>query len=541
MGFDPFIDVTALFDTAKEESGAFSAWLQLLFLTLCYVCILVYGSKKIADGGELLLLVPSLSSVVGGIILPILGAVPDGAMILFSGLGENAAEEVSVGVGALAGSTVMLLTIPAFLAILGGSKPDPDHPGFWRRCVKPLPYIAKSSWFIVITSVFYVTLQICCFIFKTEEAEHVPKSERVIGIVHAILCFIAFGIYLFYQYRSSLNSVETKEKADALAVEQIRADNISFKTAIYQLGLQNDIVSDTPLLQMNDLQSNDASQQLIPNNSNDKRIRKILKYFFRMFDTDNTKTLDINEMSLVLQHLHENIPRDQVKVLFDQADSDHNGSINFDEFCTMIIRHVRENPNPETERKEAPVVEDEDEEEIPPDLADLPPEVQQRKIKQRAFGQLAWGLLLVFIFTDPAVSCFSEIGSRSGIPAFFVSFVLAPFVSNGSELMSAYIFAAKKTPETISVSLSTLVGAASMNNTFCLGILLVCIAAKKLAWSYLAQVIGTLFVEFGCKFIIMQWRKLTMIHAFVNLALYPIAIGLIYLIGKVSGHWSTIE
>ena len=541
MGFDPFIDVTDLFDDALAESGKLSAWIQLLFLTACYVVILIYGSKKIADGGELLLLVPSLSGVVGGIILPILGAVPDGAMILFSGLGENAAKEVSVGVGALAGSTVMLLTIPSFLGLLSGSKPDPEKPGFFHKLVKPLPYVAKTSWTILITAVFYVTIQICCFIFKTNDGEHVPKAERYIAIVHGVLCFIAFIIYLVYQYRSSLNKEETKEKADALAVEQIRADNISFKTAIYQLGLQTEAVaSDAPLLESQDLQS--IEQPIIPNNTDNKRIRKILKYFFRMFDTDNSKTLDLNEVTLVLQHLHENIPKQQAKELFEQSDSDHNGSINFDEFCDMVLKYVREHPEQEQKQIEKETGEDDEEdEEIPPDLADLPPEVQQKKIKQRAFGQLAWGLLLVFVFSDPAVSCFNEIGRRSGIPAFFVSFVLAPFVSNGSELLSAYVFAAKKTSETISVSLSTLIGAAAMNNTFCLGILLVCIAAKNLPWDYLAQIIGILFVEVGSMLLVFLWKRVTIAHAIGNFALYPIAIALIYFIGKVSGRWSVVE
>ena len=384
MGFDPFIDVTKLFDDALAESGSLSAWCQLFFVTACYVAILVYGSQKIAAGGELLLLVPSLSGIVGGIILPILGAVPDGAMILFSGLGENAEKEVSVGVGALAGSTVMLLTIPAFLAILGGSKSDSVGSGFLKKYVKPLPYVAKSSYTILITGVFYVTLQICCFIFKTEISGHVPIAERYIAIIHGVLCFISFLIYLFYQYRSSLNKEETKEKADALAVEQIRDNNISFKTAIYQLGLQDDTVSDLPLLQTNnDLNSLESGTVLIPNNSNNQRIRKILKYFFRMFDTDNTKCLDLNEITLVLQHLHENMPKSQIVELFNQADTDQNGSINFDEFYDMIIKYVRENPDQKERIIETTLngeEEDEDEEEIPPDLADLPPEVQQRKI-----------------------------------------------------------------------------------------------------------------------------------------------------------------
>lgn len=70
------------------------------------------GSNLISDGSELLLLVPSLAGIVGSVVLPVLGAVPDSAIVLFSGMGDDAQEELSVGVGALAGSTIMLLTIP---------------------------------------------------------------------------------------------------------------------------------------------------------------------------------------------------------------------------------------------------------------------------------------------------------------------------------------------------------------------------------------------------------------------------------------------
>jgi Ca2+/Na+ antiporter len=57
---------------------------------------------------------------VGSVVLPVLGAVPDGAIVLFSGMGKDADKKLSVGVGALAGSTIMLLTIPWFLASLAG-------------------------------------------------------------------------------------------------------------------------------------------------------------------------------------------------------------------------------------------------------------------------------------------------------------------------------------------------------------------------------------------------------------------------------------
>ena len=44
-----------------------------------YAFILFNSSKMLSDGSELLLLVPSVSDLVGSIVLPILGAVPDGA------------------------------------------------------------------------------------------------------------------------------------------------------------------------------------------------------------------------------------------------------------------------------------------------------------------------------------------------------------------------------------------------------------------------------------------------------------------------------
>jgi hypothetical protein len=103
----------------KLPAGAYGGF-QLLFLMVCYGYFLVNGANYIGDGAELLLLVPSMEGVVGTLVLPILGAVPDGAMVFFSGLGPTAQTQLSVGMGALAGSTIMLLTVPWFLSILAG-------------------------------------------------------------------------------------------------------------------------------------------------------------------------------------------------------------------------------------------------------------------------------------------------------------------------------------------------------------------------------------------------------------------------------------
>ena len=87
----------------------------------------------ISDGSELLLLVPQWAGLIGSVVLPFLGAVPDSAIgniislllwliVIFSGLGdiESVKKQITIGIGALSGSTILLITIPWALSIIAG-------------------------------------------------------------------------------------------------------------------------------------------------------------------------------------------------------------------------------------------------------------------------------------------------------------------------------------------------------------------------------------------------------------------------------------
>lgn len=186
---------------------------QLFFLTAVYGYVLFMASGFISDGSELLLLVPSLSGIVGTVVLPILGAVPDGMMVLFSCLGDNAQEQVSVGVGALAGSTIMLLTIPWFLAILGG-RVDLDSQG--EPCYTKKPKLTANNKYgvgvaislntrrnakmMILTTFFYLIIQIPASMYSGP-AKGVAAFEHTWALIGAIVCFLGLMGYLMIQVR----------------------------------------------------------------------------------------------------------------------------------------------------------------------------------------------------------------------------------------------------------------------------------------------------------------------------------------------------
>jgi hypothetical protein len=101
-----------------------------LFLMSAFGFLLFFAAGLISEGSELLLEVLD-PGVVGGLLLPVLGAFADCMIVLVSAVGgtvEQAQEEVAVGLGVLAGSTVMLLTI-AWAGSLWAGRCDLTGPG----------------------------------------------------------------------------------------------------------------------------------------------------------------------------------------------------------------------------------------------------------------------------------------------------------------------------------------------------------------------------------------------------------------------------
>eukprot|EP00932_Pfiesteria_piscicida_P021159 SRR837773.796.p3 GENE.SRR837773.796~~SRR837773.796.p3 ORF type:complete len:170 (-),score=68.67 SRR837773.796:65-517(-) len=145
------------------------------------------------------------------------------------------------------------------------------------------------------------------------------------------------------------------------------------------------------------------------------------------------------------------------------------------------------------------------------------------------------GSALVLIFSDPTVDVLSEIGNRLEISPFYVSFVLAPVASNATELVAAYNYAKKRTAKSMTTSLSSLLGAGVMNNTFCLGIFLGLVYFQGLAWQFSAETFAILFVEVCVGLLSLRCSSLRMYHGVGILLLYPVSLMLVWLLENVVG------
>lgn len=532
----------------------------LAWLLFSYGYILCYASNLISEGSDLLLLIPSLAGLVGGVVLPFLGAIPDGTIMLFSGLGdiEKAQETLSVGVGALAGSTIMLLTVPWALSVYRG-RVDFDEANNMEPCYKQ-PKLTKSSFsetgvalstevhhgakMMMLTTLPYFLIQIPAF-FLSGDRETVSAGEKKWAMAGFVVCVSFFILYLYTQVKMSNDTThklrrmavikETLKKGSCSLSGALRAEVMNLDKKEHKRRASMESTTESSPLNGGGAGSNQPSAEIA------ELLKGILGDAFRAYDIDGNGNLSKKEFNIFLSDFHESINKTTVDKVFLEFDSDNSGSIEYDEFiaaCYIIIKS-KETGKVEKKRstKRATQIvsenilldddgEEEEEEEVPEDLTSLSPEEQQRAIMRRAFSMLVIGTAIVLLFSDPMVEVLSEIAARAHIPPFYVSFILAPVAANASEVIASQYYASKKTRKTITVALTALEGAASMNNTFCLSIFMGLIYFRGLAWQFSAETLAIVLVQLVmCVF--AHRSKMSTTTGLIVFSFFPLSVMLV--------------
>jgi Ca2+/Na+ antiporter len=508
-----------------------------------------------------------MAGLVGGVVLPLLGAVPDGAIMLFSGIGpiETAQETLSVGVGALAGSTIMLLTVPWALSVYGGrvnlnEQGEPQYLGqpkltpnlslmkeLYHTGVSITDTISHGAVIMAITTIPYFLIQGPAF-YIHGPSEEVAEKEKYFALTGLIICLTGFIAYLYLQLQLSRKGLD-KGKRVAVVKKLLQHGEVSLCGALAPSVQSAEQMGGLAVQAAEEYQAIGQTSSYYPPPAVAKYLKEVLLEAFMKYDTDKNGTLDKYELKTFLQDFHETISDDELDVLFNKFDTDDSGTISFDEFIgacyVFITEHNKKSAAKKLAAKHPPSYRDaqkndthealvegifeenvEEEEEVPEELVDLEPDAQQAAIKRKAFMMLFIGTTLVIVFSDPMVDVMQEIAVKMHLSPFYVSFILAPLASNASEVIASQYYAAKKTRKTITVSLSALEGAASMNNTFCLSIFMGLIFFRGLAWQYTAETIAIVAVELFMM-CMAQKKVLTTKHAAIIMAVFPLSIALV--------------
>ncbi|GBF91924.1 hypothetical protein Rsub_04648 [Raphidocelis subcapitata] len=185
-----------------------NAW-GALFLAVVYGYAVLRGAVMIGDGGEALMDLKLAPAVIGGLVLPIIGALPDALIIINSGLHESrseAREEISVGMGTLAGSTVMLLTIVWGGSVLFGRCDLDESTGLQhdKRLSRPWFDLVRTgvstdtatprcAWAMLGAALLYLIVQLPYTLLRH------PKHSTAPALAGCILCFLSLAAYCAYQ------------------------------------------------------------------------------------------------------------------------------------------------------------------------------------------------------------------------------------------------------------------------------------------------------------------------------------------------------
>jgi len=569
---DLFVDVKKLPD---DGYGLF----QIFFLGGVYAYVLCIGSNMISDGSELLLLIPSMAGLVGSVVLPVLGAVPDGCIVLFSAVGPDAQSQLNVGIGALAGSTIMLLTIPWFLSVLGGrvdiNEGECNYKGqkklsgtndFFNGTGVAIGRSVNIGGFLMIASALsYLIIEVPALFYMGETDDQIGKAENGYAMVSCFLCTILFIAYLYYMYlqaddenalQSQLETIQAGIKAGNINIlsviyHELNVDgegtknakvleNVAAvqKKAVKQAGTTNSTVKQTSgqdaaklglkQSKQNSYNSDDITESdMEETKKHIVKLKVLIKPFFDKYDHDKSGTLDESEVVACLTDLGDKPTSDKKKVFDYMGMSVANkSSVNLDDFIAGMLSYAKNKLQDKSfmTKLKAQNGEDEDvDEEMPDDLQKLSPVEQQTALKKRAAYILGIGTLLVVLFSDPMVDVLNETGLRTGIPSFYVAFVLAPLASNASEVIASYNYASKKTTSSMAISLSALQGACVMNNTFVLGIFMLLVWLQNLSWEFMAETCSILLVIVVISFMSLK-KNHTMLDASLILGLYPLSL-----------------
>ncbi|KAM5586194.1 hypothetical protein ABKV19_005216 [Rosa sericea] len=501
-----------------------------LFLIIVYGGLMYLAATYLSTGSELLLEILG-PGIIGGLFLPILGALPDAMLILVSGLSgstETAQDQVSVGMGLLAGSTIMLITVVWGSCVFIGKCDIENNIAVDNKDTKGLSLTGSGVSTDIWTSYSAIVMAVSVIPFIVVQLPQLLSSTSakqlavLIGLVFSLALLISYCMYQVFQpwiQRRRVAYVELKRvMAGLLKHLKMRA-----------LGkLRNDTG------ELN---------------------KDVIEKLFHTIDVDGDGYLSHSELRALIVgirfdeiELDREDAVDKVMKDFDTCSDDQISRIEFiagvEKWLTEAKHAGRSTSNSghhtmkilfdfhEQTKKEHDLVGADDQSNEVVEGVDNP-----KRTSIKAGLMLLAGTLIAAAFADPLVDAVDNFSDATSIPTFFISFIALPLATNSSETVSAIIFASRKKRVTASLTFSELYGAATMNNVLCLSVFLALVYVRGLTWDFSAEVLVIVIVCVVMGVFGSLRTTFPLWTTFIAYLLYPFSLVLVYVLDYIFG-WS---
>ncbi|KAL0006771.1 hypothetical protein SO802_008273 [Lithocarpus litseifolius] len=501
-----------------------------LFLMVVYGYLMYLAAKLLSDGSELLLEILR-PGFVAGLVLPILGALPEALLVLVSGIfgsTETAQSQVSVGMGMVAGSTIIILTIIWGSSVVVGKCDLVDSIAQDARDTKGFSStesgVSTEIWTCYAAMIMVASI-IPLLIVQIPQILNLTSGRHFAVLIGLIVSLLLLVSYILYQVRQP----------------DIQRRKIAYvKHKYFMLGL------------LTHLKQRSLGRLLDENGQPDT---VVIQKLFSSIDENGDGRISHDELRALIagirfeEVIDLNLD-DAVNKLMIDFDTSGNSAIESHEFVTAIsnwlskigataacnagLYSIKRTFN-DFYLKEHDLLDVS----IARDPSD---EVVESAMKSKwdyvkAAQLLLLGTIIAAAFADPLVDVVDNFSDATSIPAFFISFIVLPLATSSRDAVSAIIFASHKKRSSTSLTFYEIYGSVTMHNVFNLPVFLALVYFRGLTWDFSSEVLVILILSIVIGALASFRTHFPMWTSILAFLLYPFSLALAYVLHYVYG-WS---
>ncbi|KAL3643492.1 hypothetical protein CASFOL_014307 [Castilleja foliolosa] len=481
----------------------------LLFLIVVYEILLSTGGKYVGMGSELFFQITG-PGVFGASLFQFLGTIPQIVLVLVSSLSgslEAAQQRTTLGMGLVAGTTVMLLTLIWGISVVLGSYDlseanTTDETGNREKTLNGYGVVtdAETSYtarLMLITLLPFLVLSLA----KVFDSS---SGRRVIILIALIVTVILLIAYIFYQ--------------------------------IFQPWVQN--------RRFEYLMNKYAKDKLLRLLSrNGKPDTQKIQQLFSKIDKDKSSSVSPLELRVLL--LGVKIDDDDlsterdVENILASFDVSGDGRITQDEFVRGMTKLASDLSDQSPDRIKFKGGSNSNESQLQQGLLANSTRARRKANSNswlnysKAFGYVIFGTVMLCALSEPLITSVVGFAQSANLPSFCVSYLAIPFAMNYGVAVQSIASASQKTQKSISLTLSALYGGVYMNNIIGLIVFLAPSFARNL-WADVFAEIAVVLVICTMMTIFTSIRTtFSRLTGYLVLLLYPISLALVYLYTSV--------